>query len=117
MAVTYRARRRIKLSPTEWREPGELVPEAHTWFRPESLEHTGFLQAVEVDDDELEQALGEYLDADTAAKVREVVANQPAKRGAWGPRPAYQPFRPEATAEQKPRVRARRTKVEEKSNG
>lgn len=46
MAVnTYRARRRVKIAPDRWREPGELVPEAHTWYRVDSMLHTGMLSA------------------------------------------------------------------------
>lgn len=94
MVATYRARRRIKLSPTSWREPGELVPEAHTWFRVESWAHTGWLEEVDVDEDELEAALGERLDADTAAKVRSQLGlDGTPVTTARGARPAFVPAR------------------------
>lgn len=49
MIATYRARYRLKIG-TGYREPGELVPEAHTWLRPMSFVHMGRLLPVEVDE-------------------------------------------------------------------
>ena len=60
MVATYRARRRLQMSSDTWREPGELVPEAHTWFRLDSYLHTGHIVEAEVDEAEFRQAVREY---------------------------------------------------------
>lgn len=56
---TYAARYRLFMGDS-WREPGELVPEAHLWFRVESYLHQGRIVEVEVSDDEFRQAVQRY---------------------------------------------------------
>jgi hypothetical protein len=68
MVSTYRAGRRIRLEPDRWREPGELVPEAHTWFRLDSYLHTGWLVAVDVEETDLRAAVARFC-PDLAATV------------------------------------------------
>jgi len=61
MVNTYRARRRIKVAPDRWREPGELLPEAHLIFRMESLLHTGqIVEAKDVPDEEFRAAVQRF---------------------------------------------------------
>lgn len=67
LVTTYRARRRIKLTGTDWREPGELVPEAHQWFRTESWLHTGWLEQVEIDEAAFRAAVSQWCPSDSAA--------------------------------------------------
>lgn len=57
---TYRARRRLKMTPTHWREPGQLVPEVVTWFRIDDSLHTGRLIQVQVSPEEFEAAIAEF---------------------------------------------------------
>lgn len=57
---TYRARRRLQINSNTWREPGELVPEAHGWPRVESYLHTGWLEEAKVSPDEFAQAVQEH---------------------------------------------------------
>ena len=59
MYKTYRARR-TQLIGTAHRFPGELVPEAITWFRVESNVGSGYLDEVEVPGAELMAALAKY---------------------------------------------------------
>jgi len=61
MVDTYRARRRVKMAPDTWRDPPALVPEAHTWYRRESIEHTGVIEAAkDVDEAEFRAAVEQY---------------------------------------------------------
>lgn len=66
MIHTYRARRRLQMQPGVWREPldadgpGDLVPEAHTWFRVDSWLHTGYLEEADVTEDEFRDAVAEF---------------------------------------------------------
>lgn len=60
MIKTYRARRRLKMLPDVWREPDELVPEAHTWFRVDSWLHTGYMTEAEVTEDEFLAAIERF---------------------------------------------------------
>lgn len=45
--ATYVAGRRLKIHPG-YREPGELVVEAHTWFRPDEWLHSGYIKETTV---------------------------------------------------------------------
>lgn len=56
---TFRARYRLDIGEN-FREPGELVPEAITWFRRESYEHTGRIIAAQVPMAELQAAVEQY---------------------------------------------------------
>lgn len=56
MTTCFRVRKPIKVD-FDWREPGELVPEAISWFRVEHLVHGGFIVSDEVPEDELKDAL------------------------------------------------------------
>jgi len=61
MVDTYRARRRVKIGADLWRDPPELVPEAHTWYRRDSIEHTGMIEAAkDVDEQEFRDAVERY---------------------------------------------------------
>lgn len=61
MVDTYRARRRLKVTPEHWREPGELLPEAHLIFRLDSLLHTGMItEAKGIEDQEFQEAVQRY---------------------------------------------------------
>jgi hypothetical protein len=61
MVDTYRARRLVKLAPDVWRYPPDLVPEAHTWYRRESIEHSGLIEeAKDVDEAEFRAAVEQY---------------------------------------------------------
>lgn len=60
MVDTYQARRRLKMAPDVWREPGELVPEAHTYFRLDSWLHTGYLIEVEVSEKDFRAAVKKF---------------------------------------------------------
>jgi len=72
MVDTYRARRRVKIGPELWREPGELVPEAHTWYRRESIEHTGMIVAAkDVPEDEFRAAIAQHC-PELAAQIYEL---------------------------------------------
>jgi hypothetical protein len=57
--ITYAARRRLDIPPG-FREPGELVPEAHDWFRLESWLHTGYIVEVEVSEEDFRAAVAQY---------------------------------------------------------
>lgn len=57
---TYRARRRPEITPGNYREPGELVPEAHTWRLVLSLLHTGMLTEADVPVDEFRTAVDTF---------------------------------------------------------
>lgn len=59
MTQTYQARYRLLIGES-WREPGQLVPEAVTWFRVDSLVHHGRLIKVEVTADEFDAAVAQY---------------------------------------------------------
>lgn len=48
---TYRAGKRLNLGD-RYREYGELVPEAHDWFRVMDYCHVGHLREVDVTDEE-----------------------------------------------------------------
>lgn len=67
--TTYAARRRLKIAPG-WREPGELVPEAHTWMRRDDWLHTGYLQAVTVSEADFRAAVAQYA-PDSAETILE----------------------------------------------
>lgn len=55
---TYVARRRLKMAPNVWREPGQLVPECVLWVRWESHLHVGNIRETKVPAAEFEEALG-----------------------------------------------------------
>lgn len=57
---TYAVRMRMMMSPGVWREYGELVPEAHLWYRMESWLHAGKLMAVTVPVEEFKAAVAKY---------------------------------------------------------
>ena len=56
---TYRARRPLRIGD-DTRQPGQLVPEAQTWFRVDHLVHSGHLTKVVVEDEEFDQAVEKY---------------------------------------------------------
>lgn len=56
---TYRARRPQTMG-NEIRQPGELVPEACTWFRVDSHVHTGYLTEVDIPESEFIEAVQQY---------------------------------------------------------
>lgn len=60
MVDTYRARYRLDLGGGRWREPGELVPEAHTWFLVEAYLHTGRIVEAQVSEAELRAAIAKF---------------------------------------------------------
>jgi len=81
---TYAASRLLDMGGGRIREPGyhllgsgehdrgQLVPEAHTVLRLDSMLHTGFVEEVEVDEDEFRAAIAEYcpeLEDEILAKV------------------------------------------------
>lgn len=68
---TYKVRRRLQMQPGVWREAGELVPEAHTWWRVDSWEHTGQIELVDVDEAELRAAIDKFC-SDQGEKIREL---------------------------------------------
>lgn len=78
--TTYVARRRLKMAPGVFRNPapkgrpveeGQLVPEAHLWFREESYLHTGELREVEVTPKQLQEAMDEFeVPADKQKLIR-----------------------------------------------
>lgn len=68
---SYKARRRLQMAPGVWREPGELVPEAYTWWRLESWVHTGNLEEVEIEEDELRAAIEQFC-PEQGEKIREL---------------------------------------------
>lgn len=71
MIHTYIAKRRLEMAPAVWREPGELVPEAHGWFRIESYLNAGYLGETDVSEAELGAAIEAYCpdDADTIREL------------------------------------------------
>lgn len=71
MTQTFLARKPLKIG-YEIRQPGELVPEASTWYRVDSLVHSGFLVRVERSDEEILAALRKHkVDAEVAHQVVE----------------------------------------------
>jgi len=56
---TYQARRPMKIG-TEFRQPGELVPEAETWPRAQHLIHSGRMVAVVITDEEFADAVEKF---------------------------------------------------------
>lgn len=56
---TYEAGRILDIGEGK-RQPGELVPEAHTWFRLQNLVHTGYLLSVEVTTETFNKAVQQY---------------------------------------------------------
>ncbi len=59
MIQTYRASRELKMG-AGYRYPGDLVPEAATWFRVESFVHTGYLREVDVTEKAYVDAVQSY---------------------------------------------------------
>lgn len=59
MIKTYRARRPQTIGASD-RNPGELVPEAHTWFRVDSHVHTGYLTEEFISEEEFVVAVQKY---------------------------------------------------------
>ena len=55
MVATYRVARRAQYNGV-WREDG-LIPEAHDFYLIDNLVHTGFLQEVDVPEDEFRAAV------------------------------------------------------------
>ncbi len=80
MVSTFAAGRRLKLGPTGWREPGELVPEAHTWPRIDSYLHTGYLKTVQVEETELRAAVAAFC-----PELEHQIAGPPEPPGPPGP--------------------------------
>jgi hypothetical protein len=78
MIQTYRARYRLQMAPGVWREPtgpdglGELVPEAHTWFRVDSWLHQGQITEAEVSEEDFRAAVEKYC-PDLAERIYELV--------------------------------------------
>lgn len=56
---TFEAGRILKIGEG-YRHPGELVPEACTWFRLQDLIHTGYLISVEVSEKTFKNAVQKY---------------------------------------------------------
>jgi hypothetical protein len=56
---TFQARRALKIGDSV-RQPGQLVPEAQTWFRVDHLVHSGQLTRVVVEDEQFDQAVEEF---------------------------------------------------------
>lgn len=56
---TFQARRALKIG-LGVRQPGQLVPEAQTWFRVDHLVHSGQLTRVVVEDEQFDQAVEEF---------------------------------------------------------
>lgn len=56
---TYEAGRILDIGEGK-RQPGELVPEASTWFRLQNLVHTGYLISVEVSAETYREAVQKY---------------------------------------------------------
>lgn len=84
MTQTYQARYRLRIGES-WREPGELVPEAATWFRVDSLVHHGRLVLIDVDDADLDAAVARYC-----PDLAEQITATPATAAAVSA-PAYYP--------------------------
>lgn len=59
MVSTYRAGRILDIGEGK-RQPGELVPEAVTWFRLENLVNLGYLQSTEVSVETFAEAVQKY---------------------------------------------------------
>ena len=57
---SYRARRRLEITAGNWREPEELVPEAHTWFMLDSWLHTGNIVETKISEQDLRAAIAQY---------------------------------------------------------
>jgi hypothetical protein len=74
---TYRVRRgRLRIGDG-LRTPGDLVPEAHTWWRREAYVRQGLLEKVEVDDGELMAAVEQYMpDSELASALKSVAASR-----------------------------------------
>jgi hypothetical protein len=66
MVKTYVARRRLKMGADLWREPGELVPEAHTWMRIESYLNSGYVRPTEISEDDFRAAVASYCPEESA---------------------------------------------------
>lgn len=59
MVKTYAAGRRLQIGDG-WREPGELAPEAHDWFRVDDWTHAGYIKETEVSEAAFRAALKKY---------------------------------------------------------
>lgn len=59
MTQTFLVRKPVKVG-LEYRQPGELCPEAVEWYRVDHLVHSGFLVRVERTDEEIAEALAKY---------------------------------------------------------
>jgi len=74
---TYTAGRRLLIGETH-REPGEPVPEAHVWFRPDDWAHTGYMHEVEVPEDDFRAAVRKHApDQEQAILERVGLAEEP----------------------------------------
>ena len=68
---TYAARRRLEITPGVFREPDELLPEAHTYRIIDSWVHTGYIQKTEVSEAEFRAAVKKFC-PDQASRVLEL---------------------------------------------
>ncbi len=76
MTQTYLVRKPVKVGD-ETRQPGELCPEAATWFRVDHLVHSGFLLRVERTDEEIAAAVAGFV---TKAEERAAILERDTKR-------------------------------------
>lgn len=101
---TYRAVRRLLIG-TEWREGGDLVPEAATWRLVESLVRAGEIEEVEVNSQELTAAIQQFC-PDDAAEIYTALGVEP-----YTPEPEPEP-EPEAAEVAPPKPKPRRSRKE-----
>lgn len=59
MVKTFRARYDLNMG-TSYRENGQLVPEAHAWYRMESWLHTGHIIEAEVSEEDFRAAIAQF---------------------------------------------------------
>ncbi len=70
MITTYRARRRQKIGPKRWREPGELLPELHLARMAHSSLVTGYATEVQIEPEKfVEEVKALDVDADVQERV------------------------------------------------
>lgn len=59
MVATFTAGRRLEIGDS-WREPGEPVPEAHTWFRRDDWLHTGYINETDLSAEDFRATVEQY---------------------------------------------------------